>query len=258
MIPTLVLPSLQSIIFQFLPIGRFCGLITDVIYLSISWAYEYLRILVGIAISSFLVPVGLSADIEFQFRTFEFKADLADEKAVVSFPFQVVGNRSITIESIHSSCGCTVARLEKRTFQPGESGEIPVEFLFEDRVGPQYQSVEIVLKEYPGNPVKLSLQGTIPYWVRIIPRVVYWHQNSSPSAKTITVKPHPSVDISLSPSDEFEEAFLLNVGRIKPATDIVLSIQPKSLEEPRDSILTVKAYNPNFGEKYVKIICIIR
>lgn len=50
----------------------------------------------------------------------------ADEEAVVEYALTNVGPEAVTIQSVHSSCGCTTAALDKKVYQPGESGRITV------------------------------------------------------------------------------------------------------------------------------------
>ena len=44
------------------------------------------------------------------------------------FAFENIGDKAFTITEVKSSCGCTTAALGKKTYAPGESGEINAKF----------------------------------------------------------------------------------------------------------------------------------
>ena len=50
------------------------------------------------------------------------------------------GQTAVTNESLKPSCGCTTAELEKKTYAPGEKGEVRARFDIGQRVGVQSKS----------------------------------------------------------------------------------------------------------------------
>ncbi len=67
------------------------------------------------------------------------RADLSpvlNEKSVeTEFAFVNEGQVPVTIESIKSSCGCTSAVTGKKTYAPGEKGEVRARFTIGQRRG---------------------------------------------------------------------------------------------------------------------------
>ncbi len=53
------------------------------------------------------------------------------------FAFKNTGDHSVTITGAQPSCGCTTAGLGKKTYAPGESGEIDAVFHPAERTGLQ-------------------------------------------------------------------------------------------------------------------------
>src|SRR4051812_24861549 len=67
-----------------------------------------------------------------------------DDKAVEArYTFRNSGTTPVTIKSLRSSCGCTTARLEKKTYAAGETGEVVLRFTFGDRIGLYRKTVTV-------------------------------------------------------------------------------------------------------------------
>lgn len=54
----------------------------------------------------------------------EQSVTVGDASAAGTYAFTNVGEQSITITQVRTSCGCTTATLDKTTYAPGESGQI--------------------------------------------------------------------------------------------------------------------------------------
>lgn len=67
-----------------------------------------------------------SAELHWRKALIQQTAAPADEEAVAEYAFTNAGPDTVTIQSVHSSCGCTTAALDKKVYQPGESGRITV------------------------------------------------------------------------------------------------------------------------------------
>lgn len=71
----------------------------------------------------------------------EVAAKPGDTQAAIRFPFVNRGSEPVTIKKVRSSCGCTTVELAKKTYQPGEKGEIIALFDFGNRTGAQSKRV---------------------------------------------------------------------------------------------------------------------
>jgi len=59
----------------------------------------------------------------------------SDAAVEAGFAFRNAGDAPVTITGVRTSCGCTAAALEQKTYAPGESGRIDVRFGFGARTG---------------------------------------------------------------------------------------------------------------------------
>jgi hypothetical protein len=101
-------------------------------------------------------PVIEMDELEFKFGTI-----IAGRHVKHTFSFTNVGDSPLVISSITAPCGCTVAKnWPKHPIQPGEKGEILVEFDSSDRVGSQIKTVDVVTNTRPAH-LTLKLIGDV-------------------------------------------------------------------------------------------------
>src|SRR5258705_2342268 len=63
------------------------------------------------------------------------------QKLEVLFRFKNTGNKPLVIESVHPSCGCTVADPPKEPIAPGAEGEIKGSFDSNGKSGQQHKTI---------------------------------------------------------------------------------------------------------------------
>ncbi len=74
------------------------------------------------------------------------------------FRFTNKGDTTIQIRSVPASCGCVVAKPQKRDYAPGESGEIPFTYSPKGRWGLRAYKVLVVTDEKGVRPYQLRLE----------------------------------------------------------------------------------------------------
>jgi len=92
---------------------------------------------------TFAAALPALADLEWETQRINHTASIADDKAEVAFKFTNTGDKPVTIESVRTSCGCTTAELDKKTYAPGGSGKVTTTFAFGDRTGTQHKRITI-------------------------------------------------------------------------------------------------------------------
>lgn len=77
-----------------------------------------------------LITFSLAADsrMEFKETTIDFGEVDSGKVVDINFEFENTGDSVLIIKNIRATCGCTATRLEKKEYQPGEKGVIPVKF----------------------------------------------------------------------------------------------------------------------------------
>ena len=172
----------------------------------------------------------LAAELAFEQMTIEHEAALLDEKTEALFTFTNAGDAPVTITSLKSSCGCTVPQLEKKTYAPGESGEIQATFTFGSRQGAQHKRITVQTDEPGKPPYLLSLVTRIPEWVEIEPRIIRWKSGDAANPQLIRLRvPNPEV-VTIEPPAEAPRHFTLEKEKDSP-TERVYRVVPNSTGE---------------------------
>ena len=91
----------------------------------------------------------------------------------------------MTIKSVKSGCGCTTAKLEKRTYQPGDDGVIVLTFTFGNKVGKQRNHAIVRTDDAKAPSTVLAMQVLIPEILRFTPAKLMWKGDEPRVAKTI-------------------------------------------------------------------------
>lgn len=118
--------------------------------------------------------------------TISHEATPQDTAYTAVFSFTNDSDEIVTIQSVRSSCGCTVPELEKKKYAPGESGTIEAVFTFGTRTGLQRKTISVVTD---GNEDRqdLILEVTIPILIEVRPFFVFWRKGEEISTKAIEV-----------------------------------------------------------------------
>ena len=102
-----------------------------------------------------------SASIEMDHLVFDFGTIVAGKRIAHSFSFINRGDAPLLLANIHAPCGCTVAKdWPKTPIEPGQGGEILVEFNSADRTGKQNKIVNVVTNSSPST-IELKLTGEV-------------------------------------------------------------------------------------------------
>lgn len=129
----------------------------------------------------------VSAALQWEVTRFVHEAAPGEQMVTAVFPFTNAGTEPITIRNMQSTCGCTVAELEKREYAPGESGEIKAVFSYGGRMGRQMKQVRVTTSDQR-QPTVLEIDVTIPTMVEINPRILYWRVGQDLDPRSVTVR----------------------------------------------------------------------
>lgn len=77
------------------------------------------------------------------------------------FTFKNVGTKTLKIENIQSTCGCSVPKLEKNDYEPGESGKIEVRFHAPSVNGETKKQLYIISNDPSNSRAQLELRAFV-------------------------------------------------------------------------------------------------
>jgi len=93
-------------------------------------------------------------------EVYDFGVIIQGEKVSHTFVFKNVGKSNLIISSVYASCGCTVAKYDKKPIAPGEEGSIEVVFDSAGRNGIQNKTITVVANTQP-NKVELHITAEV-------------------------------------------------------------------------------------------------
>ena len=105
-------------------------------------------------------PTGPTTTMTFEELTFDFGTVAEGEKVSHTYKFTNTGNEPLVFSDAKGSCGCTVPKWPREPINPGDSGEVTVEFNSQGKKGQRNQKVTITANTNPPQTF-LSLTGTV-------------------------------------------------------------------------------------------------
>lgn len=85
------------------------------------------------------------------------------------FTFQNVGTETLKIETVQSTCGCSVPQLKKNEYAPGESGTVEVRFHAPTTKGETIKQLYIISNDTSNSRAQLEIKATTLVNVEVNP-----------------------------------------------------------------------------------------
>jgi len=174
-------------------------------------------------------------------RELKLQAEPGAEKISGVFTFTNQGEQDVTITSVRPSCGCTVAKLGKSQYAPGESGSIEATFKFGDRVGHQTKKI-VVRTDDPESPVTtLTLRVDVPKLIEVSPRLLRWDADEGREAKTVDVKLHKARPVVISAVESDRAGIEFQIEEIEVGRHYRITVRPTGLNANIRAVVTLLA-----------------
>ncbi len=136
---------------------------------------------------SFYLPGTTLAQLQWSTTTQKFETATGSQVITLIYPVTNSGSYPVTFLSTKTSCGCTTAKVDGLTLQPGESYDFPVAFSTAGRSGNQKTRVGIRTDDKSSNTT-LHVEGTIREVVLTMPSLLRWRRSDPPEWKKIEVR----------------------------------------------------------------------
>jgi hypothetical protein len=184
------------------------------------------------------------AQLTWEKTEIELNPKAGDQEAVANFRYQNKTDKPIRIKSTRSSCGCTVASLQKDVVEPGEKGEVTATFKIGGRTGPQQKVVTVETDDAAQPVTNLILKANIAQAIEVQPPLVMWQQGEAASAKIITVKAAKDVPITKLDVQSSTPDFSADVEKGSAPGEFKIKVQPKDTSKLLNGMLTIKPDYP--------------
>ena len=201
------------------------------------------RTLLGLATLLLLTGHGL-AQLQWDNAVQQFQRTPQDQGIETRFPFRNAGTTTVRIKSLRSSCGCTTSHLEKKTYAPGESGELVARFVFGDRKGPQRKTIEVRTDDESAAPVVLDLRVLIHDPLTIEPALVYWKRGDAAEAKTVQLTAEPGQPVRIKRVIASNPRLPAKLETIKAGEQYTVSVTPTDTTQKESGEILVETDFP--------------
>lgn len=114
----------------------------------------------------------------------DFQATPDQRSVEARFAFKNVGSTPVTIKSLKTTCGCTTASLGKKTYQPGEDGEVVAVYSFPMQRGALRKLVTVTTDDQP-TPAVLDIRVFVHEPFEIKPALVFWRTGTPAEPKRV-------------------------------------------------------------------------
>ncbi len=119
------------------------------------------RLFIMILVPLLTVTLAATAKITFEKTELDF-GELESGKVVdMEYKFKNSGDETLIIKNISSSCGCTVTKVEKKEYQPGEEGTIPVKFFSRGYNGKVTKTITVATNDPENVYTRLKIMGNV-------------------------------------------------------------------------------------------------
>jgi hypothetical protein len=103
---------------------------------------------------------GQGTAIQFSHLTMKFGPVMSGDTVKAVYPFKNVSNTTQVIQDVIVSCPCMMPSYPKTNIQPGQVGEIKVNFATHGQFGTHEKIIAVLLEGNP-EPISLHLNGQI-------------------------------------------------------------------------------------------------
>ena len=131
----------------------------------------FLRI---VSVSLIFVPAWASAEdvspkISFEQTVCDLGQVGLGSKNTCEFKFTNTGQGPLKITNVKSTCGCTVAQLEKKEYAPGESGTVKVTYTAPNTTTATQKSIYVSSNDNANPNVRLTIKAEVVQIIQALP-----------------------------------------------------------------------------------------
>lgn len=164
------------------------------------------------------------------------------------------GTGPLEIRSATGSCGCTVPKLEKTTYQPGESGVVKVTYNPANRSGAQHTTVTITTNDPTAPSKQVQIKSNVVPQLRVEPMALNMGQVSrDQGAKgivTVTNRVEGLAITGVTPNNPAVEAKILETKTVQvdgmnvQQTTIEIGLTSSATPGPMNANVSIRTSDP--------------
>ena len=179
-----------------------------------------------------------------------------DKSVTAHYAFKNTGSQPIVIKRVVTSCGCTSAKLEKKEYAPGESGDIEVKFVLGSRKGAQRKIISVTSADK--EQWNLDLRCWIHEPLTVAPALVYWRSGAEPQGKVVKLTSAPGQPINVKSVKSSSPKFKTSLAEVKAGQEYALTVTPADTAETSAAEVTIETDTPPSAPRSYKVFARIK
>jgi hypothetical protein len=197
----------------------------------------------SIGLTALLCAATCLADLEWESKRVSQIVLPSTESVTAEFKFRNAGDKPVTVVSVDTSCGCTTADLDKKVYEPGESGSIKATMKLTSNRS-MMKKVYVHL-EGQKERVILAIAAEVPAYLTFDRTWNMWWRGEEPVGKTVSASvgvegPVNIVSIKGDPGDGFS----LQKEVLEPGRRYQLTIKPESTSAQNTAFFVITTDTP--------------
>ena len=176
------------------------------------------------------------------------------------FAFRNAGSRPVTIVKMTTSCGCTTADLGKKTYAPGESGQVAVTVATGGHAGKQERFVTIATDEPPpdDSPARLSVRLDVREYVSIEPRMLVWSPGEAGDEKVIACTAGTARSLTIEKLEAVHSDFVTRIETVEPGRRYLIHLKPVSSGKETVAVLKLVTDVGGVGQRIFSVFATVK
>ena len=188
----------------------------------------------------FAAPIGWG-QLAFKNKLVERRVAPDTDTLSVEFPFEVRGDRPVTIQEYEAACSCLSAEISegKLTWMPGEKGVVKGNFKLGTIKGKIEKEIVLRIKGEP-SPIRLKAKLDIPNLFVIEPPTLFWTLNGDAKPQTFHIQVKHRKPIKVTEIAATNEQFAYELKTIKDGWEYEVEVTPKSVAARAFGLLRIR------------------
>lgn len=210
-----------------------------------------------------LATVALGPRISFGETVHDFGKVCSGSVVKHEFVFTNVGDATLEVTDVHTSCGCTTAGEWSRQIEPGQTGRIPVQFNTGGFAGTVMKTVTVTSNDRQQPRVVLQLKATVWRPVEVSPpyAVIYANAETLAEGKAIVrIICNEETPLEISKPDSNSEYFVAELRTVQPGKEFEVQIKPVPEQNPvnRQGVITLRTSSTNVPQIEIRAMTILQ
>ncbi len=193
------------------------------------------------SVAAVLVAFSAAGQLEWDTQAWEHHMEPGQEQVSTTYSFRNTGDAPITIGRITSTCGCTVPELDKRRYEPGESGEIEAVFNAGRLTGRQSSTI-VVMTDYEASPTYvLRMIVHIPEVLRLSTNTLTWTVGEAPEPRTIDIHGGLEEPVHIRAVESSTPQIETQLEELEPGARYRVTAAPTDTSSPVFGVIRISA-----------------